>query len=291
MKLNAVILNYNDADTVLRQMAVIAGYQVLEQIVIVDNCSADDSFERLQHAFAGRETVTVVAAEHNGGYGYGNNLGVHYALEHNHATHVLIMNPDVMVSEQCISRMLGMFEHHPDAGVVTARMHDAQYGDQISGWPLRGFVRELLSMGPVSRRVFRGMLEYPKHFFRDKKAAYVDVIHGSMLMVDAEKFLDAGGYDEQIFLYEEEAVLAWRMKTSGYRTILLLNQSYDHEHSVSIRKTFDDQLKRQRLREESTLYYMKHYLYINPLQERIAKLWFAGIRTEIRVAGLLEHFI
>ena len=300
MKLNAVILNYNDADTVRKQLAVLADYKVLEQIVVVDNCSTDDSFGRLSDEYAAASQtadgavdqvvnkVTVIRAEKNGGYGSGNNLGVRYAVDHNHATHVLILNPDVMVSESCIYRLLRLFANHPDAGIVTAKMQDQQYGDLRNGWPLRGFMRELLSMGPVSRRLFHGLLEYPARYFREKKAVYVDAVHGSMLMVDAGKFLEAGGYDEGLFLYQEEAVLAWRMKTSGCRTILMLTDHYNHEHSTSISKSFSGQLQRQRLREESTLYYMKHYLFIHRFQEQIAKLWFAGIRLEIRLASLMK---
>lgn len=35
------------------------------------------------------------------------------------------------------------------------------------------------------------------------------------------------------------------------------------------------------MRHESLLYYMKHYLYINRLQERAAWIWFGGIFAEI----------
>ena len=47
-------------------------------------------------------------------------------------------------------------------------------------------------------------------------------------------------------------------------------------------------MKRQQLREKSTLYYMKHYLHINPVQEQIAKMWFAGIRMEMRMAKFVR---
>ena len=141
-------------------------------------------------------------------------------------------------------------------------------------------------MGPVSRRLFERSFDYPDSYFAGRNAVYVGAVHGSMLMVDTEKFLEAGGYDEGVFLYEEEQILGRRMQTAGYRSVLLLNHHYDHEHSTSISKSFSDAMKRQRLREESTLYYMKHYLHINPLQEQIAKLWFAGIRMEMQVAKL-----
>ncbi len=286
MKVSCVILNYNDADTVRKLAEQIGSYQMFHQIIVVDNASTDDSRQKLEQLEREIFHVQLVCAERNGGYGAGNNLGIREAAAGG-TTHVLIANPDVSFSEDCVRKMLRVFEHHPDVAAVTASMVDAQFGRQRNGWPLRGFAGELLSMGPVSRRLLRAILEYPESRFAGKKAAFVDAVHGSMLMVDAEKFLECGGYDEQIFLYQEEAVLGQRLRTGGYRSVLLLNCSYRHEHSVSIRRTFAGQLERQRLREESVLYYLKQYLYINPVQEAIAKLWFQGIRMEIRAAQLL----
>ena len=116
----------------------------------------------------------------------------------------------------------------------------------------------------------------------------MDAVHGSMLMVDGKKFLDAGGYDEGVFLYQEETVLASRLKAKGYKTVLLLNQKYRHEHSVSISKSFKGQMDRQRLRNTSVLYYMKKYLSIGPVKTTIARFWFDVILLEIRVAGMFK---
>ena len=44
VKINCVILNYNDASTVLELINEIGGYQALDRIVIVDNASTDDSW-------------------------------------------------------------------------------------------------------------------------------------------------------------------------------------------------------------------------------------------------------
>ena len=291
MQLSCVILNYNDAETTEKLVMQIADYDVLHQIIVVDNASTDDSLERLRKLESDANAsqsckVRVISADHNGGYGSGNNLGVRCGAEQG-ATHVLIANPDVVFSEQSLKAMLAVFARHPEVGIVTTRIRDARFPNLKNGWPLRSFMRELLSMGPVSRRLLGKTFDYPDSCFAGLSAVYVGAVHGSMLMVDTEKFLEAGGYDEGIFLYEEEQVLGRRMQNAGYRSVLLLNQHYDHEHSASISKSFSDAMKRQRLREESTLYYMKHYLHISPLQEQIAKLWFAGIRLEMQVAKLV----
>ncbi len=281
MKINCVIVNYNDAGTVLELVGRIRGYRCFDQIVVVDNASTDDSWQRLEPLKDHK--VAVIRGEKNGGYGYGNNLGVKYAAQVNEATHVVIANPDVEFSESLVLAMGRIFSQHPDAGVVSAVMEDMEYGGLGRGWPLRGFVGELLAMGPVSRRIFGRFLNYPEKYFEGKKAVWVDVVHGSMLMVDTAAFLGCGGYDENIFLYQEEAVLGWKMRTEGYRTALLLAQSYVHRHGVSVGKSVGQALERQKLRHESVLYYMKHYLYINPFQAAVARMWFWGILMEIRV--------
>lgn len=281
MKINCVILNYNDAGTVEKLTEQIVNYGLIERIVLVDNASDDDSWQRFLRLRGGK--IDVIRAEKNGGYGAGNNLGVRYAVEKNGATHVLIANPDVSFTEDCVRGLARIFRRHPEVGVAAAAMEDDSYKSELNGWKLHGFVGQLLWMGPVSRRLFGRFLSYPHAKKKGKKAIYVDAVHGSMLMVDGAAFLDCGGYDEGMFLYQEEMALAARMKAAGRRTVLLLAESYRHEHSVSVSKSFRRELERQRIREQSTLYYMKHYLSIHPLQEWIARLWFWGIRMEVRI--------
>ena len=171
VRLSCVILNYNDAETTEKLVKQIADYNVLHQIIVVDNASTDDSLERLKKLEADQPgRLHVLSADHNGGYGSGNNLGVRYAAGQGGATHVLIANPDVVFSEQSLEAMLSVFARHPEVGIVTARIHDARFPDLKNGWPLRSFTRELLSMGPVSRRLFKRSFDYPDSYFAGHNA-------------------------------------------------------------------------------------------------------------------------
>lgn len=279
MKINCVILNYNDAELAMRLAARIRDYQELSHIIVVDNGSTDDSVQKLK--MLQDEKITVLCAGENRGYGAGNNLGVRYSVEQTGATHVIIANPDTMFSEECVQRLAELFRKHAEVGVAAASMEDPVYQSQRNGWKLHGFVGELLSMGPISRRLFHQFLVYPERYFQGKRAVFVDAVHGSMLMVDAALFLACGGYDESIFLYQEEAVLGQKMKKAGKRTVLLLDVRYHHDHSATIGKSFQSQAARQKLRHESVMYYFKEYLRIGKIREGIANLWFSGILAEI----------
>lgn len=281
MNIVCLILNYNDAETTAKLVRSIRGYRCFKHILLADNASTDDSFEILGRL--ADEKVTVIRAKNNGGYGAGNNFGIRWAAERLGATHVLIANPDVEFSEDCVNRLARIFQCHPEVGAAAPRMEQEGLGKYESAWPLHGVWRELLYMGPVSRRLFRNQVYYPVSYFKDKKAVKVDVVHGSLLMVDTAAFAACGGYDENVFLYQEEMILGRRMKKAGFATVLLLTQSYQHHHSVSISKSFAAELDRQRLRERSVYYYLKHYLSAKPGQLLAARIWFWAIRMEVRV--------
>lgn len=278
-KIGCVILNYNDYENTKLQIERIRDFRSLKAVIVVDNCSSDDSLEKLKKLES--EKVCVLAVKENKGYGAGNNAGVRYGRETLGLTHIIIANPDTYFDEECVQTLAKAFRNHPDLGVAAATMKDGSDGKQASGWRLLSFTEDLMNTGPVCRRIFRRRLQYPASYMEGKKAVYVDAVHGSMLMVDAEKMEKCGGYDERVFLYGEENILAMRMKRCGYRTVQLLNVSYLHENSASISKTYQSILRRQKLRHESSLFYYREYLHINRAQEAAAKLFFAAVMAEI----------
>ena len=150
-------------------------------------------------------------------------------------------------------------------------------------FPLRPWFYELLEMLPLSRRVFHSLLAYSQRFYKNesKKIKKVGALAGSLLMIDADKFLEVGGYDENTFLYCEESILGKRFASYLYDTAILTDIYYIHKHSISISKEFSSVLERQKLREKSALYYFKEYLHISKFKEYITILAFLIIRIEI----------
>ncbi|MEG0215011.1 MAG: glycosyltransferase family 2 protein, partial [Hungatella sp.] len=279
MKISCIVLNYNDARNTMAQILRIRAYRCLDSVIVVDNASTDDSIQQLEPYIG--EKVILLALEHNAGYGAGNNAGLHYAYEALQATHAVIANPDTDFTEPCVQELAQLFEGHQDLGVAAASMVDGSGGSQASGWPLRSWLKDLLDTGPVCRRIFRAALRYPTDYGKGKRAVYVDVVHGSMLMVDLEKMMICGAYDERVFLYGEENILGFRMKYAGFRTVQLLGQTYLHENSGTISKTYETYSRRQKLRYESARFYYRNYLHIDPFQMAVTRLFHQVVLFEI----------
>lgn len=287
MNVSCIILNYNDADTTMRLVYSIKEYSSLDSIVIVDNHSTDDSAVRLKELSGGR--IHVISSLKNGGYGYGNNLGIRYAYSELGATHVLIANPDVMVSEETILAMKAAFLIEKSVAVVAAVPVDQSGRAGLTGWKLTGLFRDLLDTGLVTRRLFKRWLsdDPGKRAFLittsvgAERCAWADAVPGSLLLADTDALMTCGLYDEKVFLYYEEKILGHQLKAKGYGTILLLDRTYVHLHSVSIDKSVSSILKKQALLHRSKLHYYKKYLKINRFQELAAKGFLEFLMFEI----------
>ncbi|MSS10850.1 glycosyltransferase family 2 protein [Clostridium sp. WB02_MRS01] len=282
MNISCIILNYNDPETTISLVNSIVNYEILDSIVIVDNCSTDDSVSRLQALAGGK--VHVISAEKNGGYGYGNNHGICYAHGTLHASHVLIANPDVKVTEECIQAMKDSFLKISRLGIAAAVTKDGTGEVTLSSWRINGLLGDLLDTGLITRRIFAHWLNDRPELKADsekERYVYVDAVLGSLFMADMNALMECGLYDEEVFLYYEEKILGFQMKKKGYGTILLLNQSYIHLHSVSINKNVKSILKKQAILHKSKLHYYKNYLGINRFQECLVRAFLAFLMAEI----------
>ncbi len=279
MNISCIILNYNDAKTTLSLVSAIKDYECLDSIVVVDNHSSDDSVSDLQELKD--EKVHLLTSPVNGGYGSGNNLGIRYAYETLHASHVLIANPDVMVTEDCIIAMKEAFQKVERLAVAAAVTIDRTGAVSLSSWKLHGVFLDLLDTGLITRRLFRRWLNYRPELKEKKGHVFVDAVLGSLFLADAKALMECGPFDEKVFLYYEEKILGYQLKEKGYRTLLLLEESYVHLHSVSIDKSVQSILRKQAILHESKLHYYKAYLKINLLQELLARGFLAFLMVEI----------
>ncbi len=249
--LTCVVLNYNDADTTISLYNSIKDYKVFSKIIIVDGASTDDSFKRLCTLVNNK--TDVLLAERNGGYGYGNNVGIRHSLSLG-AKYVLVANPDVEFSERAVRVCLNTMEKNKDCVAAAPRINARHPAFCFSPSPMK----DVLSSSILLNKIFSPRY-YPDNFFEGKKTCNVDALPGSLVMFDAEKFAECGLYDEDIFLYNEELIVGKKFKTYGYTSILCLTESYMHFHSVSVGKNYKSAVKPRKILLKSHAIYLRRY--------------------------------
>lgn len=250
-KIACVILNYNDWQMTEKAAKMVAAMSAIDDVILVDNCSTDTSFVQLASLQSGK--VHVLRTKKNGGYGYGNNVGVNYASRVCHAVYTLIINPDVEFGEKLVLALSGIME--ADGCAIASALQFFPSGKEgNSAWDIPSFAQTLKSGAPVISKLTR-----KKNIVKPVNSIQqVDCVAGSLLMVDTEVFLKIGGYDEGLFLYMEEIVLAERIRAYGYKTYLDTDHSYVHNHGATISK-FHGVIKRRAMLLKSTEYYLRKY--------------------------------
>ncbi|AYA98705.1 glycosyltransferase [Lachnoanaerobaculum umeaense] len=292
MKLALVVLNYNDADNTLKILGNVADYSVFDKVIVVDNASNDDSKIRLKSFCEKRDKIFFVENQENKGYGAGNNVGIFVAKKLGMDL-ALIANPDTDFEERVIKVVKSVMVKNYNISICAPLVETNDvYGSRenvlkgASCWPMRDFMHSLVENGPICRRLFTKALHYDRNFY-NAKIRKVGAVLGALLMVRVEDFLRVSGYDENMFLYGEEDLLSKKMADIGKKTVVVTGYKYKHIHSASIKKSLKSLYSRQKIREESTMYFYKNYLKINLLQQIFAKVFFAFVRLEVIIFGLM----
>ncbi|NLC95550.1 MAG: glycosyltransferase family 2 protein [Bacilli bacterium] len=288
MSICIIILNYNDSGTVERLVDSIIEYEMLNRIIIVDNCSTDDSYVKLYTKYQGCDKVSVILTDKNGGYGYGNNVGIKYAYYHLRADYILITNPDVEFSNELVKRLINALNSNERNAVASALPITPEGNIQFNAaWNIPSPLKYLLMTSSIVNRLMKPIylneLDY-----KYSHQVEVDCVAGSLLMVKADIMVNYGMYDESIFLYCEETVLGFKFKKAGYKTILLTNIMYTHYHSVTINKSYQSEIKKRRLLHKSKIIVLKKYYELSPLYIILSKVFLSLCLLEAMCKDLFK---
>jgi N-acetylglucosaminyl-diphospho-decaprenol L-rhamnosyltransferase len=186
--------------------------------VVVDNASGD--LPVIAEAVLANDWsawVTCVQAPMNGGFAYGNNLGIRQAYANGAPAYVHLLNPDAQVRAGAIGSLVRFLEAHPDAGIAGGSFENLDGSDWPFAFRFPSILSELdsrLEVGLVRRLlrpwvVARVMTKTPQP---------VDWVSGASMMIRPSVFAAIGGLDENYFLYFEETDFCFRAKQAGYST-------------------------------------------------------------------------
>lgn len=170
--------------------------KVSRNIIIVDNCSTDDSRENWENlkknllqiirmiqikcsfTFSGQQKTVATEAE--------TRRGSIMQFQYLEPDYIIIANPDVQVSDACILRVADALEKQEDGAVASAMVVDVKGQSSFSYWDLQSVWLDLLDTGLVTRRLFRAFLKTPLEklpLAADGVSRMVGALPGSFFMV------------------------------------------------------------------------------------------------------------
>jgi len=200
-----VVLTFNgwmDTAACLESLAAIT-YSNLET-VIVDNHSTDGTLDALRQNYP---AVKVITNDVNVGFAAGNNIGLSYALDQDTA-YVLLLNNDVHVAPDFLTRLVATAQAQPDAALVGPLVYHSDEPKIIQ------------SAGGMTRRwrfFHRGQNETDAGQFHATEV--VDWLTGCAILARVDAVRRFGNFDPAFFLYDEEVDWCLRARAAGYKIV------------------------------------------------------------------------
>jgi GT2 family glycosyltransferase len=222
-KVGVCVLNWNSGDTLLRclESLLIAVADIDHDIVVVDNASSDGS-ARLSPAL---DCIPVLAQRSNRGYAVGNNLGATYLLGRG-ASHILFVNPDARPFPGSIRLLMDALSEFDRVGCSGSASID-ETGALVPGCRTRPtWLEKIVLYGPLRRMRWSKTLAARHYETSGDKHVYA--VSGACIMFRGDAFLEIGGFDEATFLYEEEFIVAERLRRCGWSVSYLRAPLYAH---------------------------------------------------------------
>ena len=214
MKLSVVIVNYNVKHYLYQCLDSV--YKALcdleAEVFVVDNHSHDNSVEYLQRRYS---DVNYIEMNHNLGFARANNI----AIRQSTGEYVLLLNPDTVVGEQVLQKVVTFMDQHLEAGAVGVKMLNvngvkAKESRRGIPTPMTAFYKMtgLCNRFPKNKRLGR----YYMGYLPWDEEGEIEVVSGAFCMLRREALEKVGALDEDFFMYGEDIDLSYRLLKGGF---------------------------------------------------------------------------
>jgi GT2 family glycosyltransferase len=235
LDLSIVIVNYN-VEYFLEQClnsVIKASQQLKTEIIVVDNNSSDGSIEMLKHKFQG---VHLIENKDNVGFSRANNQGIKLSQ----GKYVLLLNPDTVIEEQTLTKMVSRMDKDDTIGGLGVRMVDGKGNflpESKRGLPtpIVAFYKifGLSSLFKKSKKLGRYHLSYLNEFEENE----IEILSGAFMCMRKKVLDEIGLLDEDFFMYGEDIDLSYRIIKAGYKNLYFPDTTIIHYKGESTKKS------------------------------------------------------
>ena len=201
------------------------------RVIVVDNCSEDDSLALISSAIrcnGWQAWAEVLPLPRNGGFAYGNNAAVRRARAIDaELAAVVLLNPDAVVRPGLLSGLMRQLTSQPHAGIAGAAIEEPG-GELVASAhvmpsPL-GELEASAQFGFLTRLLSRHVVS-PPPWGVSRECYWVS---GACMAIRREVLDAIGPFDEGFFLYYEEVDFCRRARRAGWSCLLAADARVMH---------------------------------------------------------------
>ncbi len=201
---------------------------IAPDIWVIDNHSRDRSVEMLKENFP---ELHLIENDENVGFTRANNQ----AIVQCQSDYILLLNPDTVIQDGALDKMIRYMEKHPDVGVSGCRLLNEDGSLQLAcrrSIPSPGVAFFRLSglsrLFPNSKR----MAKYNLTYLDPDQPHEVDAVSGAFLLIRKQVVDEIGGLDENFWIYGEDMDWCIRAKRAGWKVMYYPDASVLHYKGI-----------------------------------------------------------
>ena len=222
-----IILNYNSSLDCRKCVSFLKKQRGVDiEMVVVDNCSRADDVEQLRQ-LCKEQGCTLIENHENRGYNAGNNIGLRYAVEKGYK-YAMIANPDMeFPQEDYMARVVAKMDEDLKIAVLGTSIVDAK-GLQQNPLDFVSFWSEFL--WPIEMLKYKKSHKSLSTVMNYTQSRYCPIVSGCCFCIRLSFAKQIGYFDENVFLYCEEPILAHQVKQMCMKEYYMSEVSAVHRH-------------------------------------------------------------
>jgi GT2 family glycosyltransferase len=265
--LSVIIVNWNTKellksclDSFYREMK-----EFTSEIFVVDNSSSDGSAEMVKKEFP---EVILIENIKNVGFAKANNQAFHLAG----GRFVLLLNPDTVILNNAVSKMLRFIGEKKKIGAVGPKLVNTDGSVQYEC--ARNFPSLLTAFSSffLLERYFPKSMLFGKRnlgWWNHEDSRAIPCLSGACVIVRKEIFDKIGLFDEHIPMFLDDVDLCYRIKRSGFINYYLSSAEVIHLVGQSRKKNKNHKLLEAMYVQAYDYFFQKHYnksyFYLNKI--------------------------
>lgn len=231
IEISIIIVNYNAKEFIKNcLLSIIKTTKLINhEIIVVDNHSSDNSAELIRKEFP---NVKLIQNKNNVGFAKANNRGIEIAR----GDFILLLNPDTVVFNGTIRKMIDYAQKFPNADIISCRVLNPA---RIIQWdscgrflnPLTFFLKEsgLEKLFPNNHFFGRRLM----HYWPRDSSRPIDWVSGVCMLINRKIIEDIGMLDVRFFSYMEDMDFCYRARQKNWRVYFLGDVEILHNLSAS----------------------------------------------------------
>jgi len=244
-KVGIGIVTYNNEKHIYRLFKDLEKISCLiSLILIIDNCSTDktvDLIESHSRQIFQKKGVPFEFSKNqtNIGFARGANIILRKMVKLGFEW-ILLLNPDVRLTEDFLSNLINCAEQKKEVGIISPMIIKESGKIWFAGGKINWLAQKCVHF---------------TKFISNNSVVLTEYVPGTAMLIKSEVLRKVGFFDEDFFLYYEDADLCFRARNKGYKVAVCLKSKITHLESQSF---FDESVKIENLVKSGLIFFKKN---------------------------------